>query len=58
MLCDQFKVSHYPTLLWAPLLKSAWVTGTPAGWEMIQNAYNAELLLQAINSKMGKYDDS
>ena len=57
MLCDHFKISRYPTLFWAPRMKSAWVAGASADWEMIGNAHRADLLLQVVNKKINKYGD-
>ncbi|KAI5064202.1 hypothetical protein GOP47_0020872 [Adiantum capillus-veneris] len=53
-LCDRFKVSHYPTLLWGQPSDFAWVSGESTGWEAIENGRKAELLLQFINNKIGK----
>jgi hypothetical protein len=57
MLCEHFKISHYPTLMWAPKMKSAWVAEASAGWEMVEHAHTADLLLQAVNKKINKYGD-
>ncbi|MCO5552900.1 hypothetical protein L7F22_006419 [Adiantum nelumboides] len=54
LLCDRFKVSHYPTLLWGQPSNFAWVSGESTGWEAIENVRKAELLLQFINNKIGK----
>lgn len=53
-VCDRFKIEQYPTLLWAPPSKLAWVSGDRTGWEVIENGRKAELLLQFINNKIGK----
>lgn len=53
-LCDRFKVSHYPTLLWGQPSNFAWVSGENTGWEAIENGRKAELLLHYINNKIGK----
>ncbi|KAH7298248.1 hypothetical protein KP509_25G033600 [Ceratopteris richardii] len=54
LLCDRFKISHYPTLLWGPPSSFTWVSGESTGWEAIENGRKAELLLQFINTRVGK----
>lgn len=56
-LCERFNIGHYPTLLWGPPSKFAWnaaKSDVHTGWEVIENARKAELLLQYINDKIGK----
>lgn len=52
-LCDRFKIGHYPTLLWASPSNFA-ASGDHGSWEAIENGRKAEMLLQFVNSKIGK----